>query len=79
MVSDGSDFKVNQLVNIFYSIEREVEKLISLEAKLGPLSGYHPAINDVISYLMQVCFVIAAMHATITDEIDVPIYPYFHR
>ena len=32
-----------------------IEKLLALEAKYGPLSGNTPAIDDVLNYLQQVC------------------------
>ena len=31
-----------------------MEKLLTLEAKYGPISGHDPAINDVIDYLSEV-------------------------
>jgi hypothetical protein len=35
------------------SLEKKVEELLTLEAKYGPISGYEPAINDVIKYLSK--------------------------
>ena len=32
-----------------------IEELLALEAKYGPLSGHRPAIDDVLNYLQQVC------------------------
>ena len=34
--------------------EKKVEELFILEAKYGPISGYEPAINDVLKYLSEV-------------------------
>ena len=36
------------------SIAHKIESLVKLEAKYGPLSGFSPAVDDVLEYLKQV-------------------------
>ena len=43
----------------FHHPERMVEELLTLEAKYGPISGYKPAINDVLNYLSEVPYSMA--------------------
>ena len=43
----------------------KLRDLLELEAKYGPLTGYTPAINDVLDYLKQVCKYILYAHANV--------------
>ena len=48
--------KYNYVQNECYihPTEKKVEELLTLEAMYGLISGYEPAINDVIKYLSKV-------------------------
>lgn len=49
--------------DIMVSSVNNIEELLSLEAQYGPLTGYTPAINEILNYLQQVSIILMVSQA----------------